>query len=80
MRYICKRCNFSCIQKNDMRRHLSRKNPCKALFLDISRDTLIEELEDKGVQNGVKGVQNGVETVQNGVSGISNNNISTLED
>ena len=82
MLYICKRCNFSCIQKNDMRRHLSRKNPCKTLFLNISRDTLIEELEDKGVQNEVKGVQygqNGVEAVQNGVSGISNNNISTLE-
>ena len=47
MSYICKRCNFSCIQKNDMRRHLSRKNPCKALFLDISRDTLLEELEGK---------------------------------
>ena len=27
-----------------MRRHLSRKNPCKALLMDISRDTLIEQL------------------------------------
>jgi len=45
MNYTCKRCNFGCIQKNDMRRHLTRKNPCKALCLDISRDTLIEELE-----------------------------------
>ena len=47
MLYICKRCNFSCIQKNDMRRHLNRKKPCKALFVDIARDTLIDELETK---------------------------------
>ena len=79
MKYFCKRCGHMTKQKNDMRKHLTRKNPCKVLLLDISRDTLIEELEDKGVQNGVKGVQNGVEIVQNGVNGISNNNISTLE-
>ena len=47
MPYICKRCNFSCIQKNDMRRHLNRKNHCKTLFLDIPIETLIQELEGK---------------------------------
>ena len=45
MNYRCRRCNFGCIQKNDMRRHLNRKNQCKGLYLDITRDSLIEELD-----------------------------------
>ena len=51
MYYTCRRCNFGCIQKNDMRRHLNRKNPCKALYLDITRDSLIEELDGKPSPN-----------------------------
>ena len=50
MYYTCRRCNFGCIQKNDMRRHLNRKNPCKALYLDITRDSLIEELDGKIIE------------------------------
>ena len=54
MNYRCRRCNFGCIQKNDMRRHLNRKNPCKALYLDITRDSLIEELDGKIIEVNTK--------------------------
>ena len=47
MKYVCKRCGHSENHKGNFLKHLTRKNPCKALFLDITRDTLIEELEGK---------------------------------
>ena len=47
MRYICKRCAYGTNIKCNLINHLNRKNQCKALCLDISRDTLIEELEGK---------------------------------
>lgn len=33
--YTCDRCGFSCIYKNNFRKHITRKHPCKAKLKDI---------------------------------------------
>jgi len=49
MRYICKRCAYGTNIKCNLINHLTRKKPCIATCLDISRDTLIEQLLDKSI-------------------------------
>jgi len=47
MNYYCKRCRYNVSRKDDLRKHLNRKKPCKVKYLDIPIETLIMELEDK---------------------------------
>ena len=47
MRYICKRCSYGTNIKCNLINHLTRKNQCKALYVDIPRDTLLKEVGDK---------------------------------
>ena len=47
MNYYCKRCGYSVSRKDDLRKHLSRKKPCKVKYLEIPIETLIYELEGK---------------------------------
>ena len=51
MNYYCKRCRYSVTRKDDLRKHLNRKKPCKVKHLDISTETLIAELGLKSSSN-----------------------------
>ena len=42
--YKCKRCNYIAKQKGDFKKHLNRKNPCKAIHSTITIKELIDEL------------------------------------
>ena len=55
MLYQCKRCGFSTHIKTHYIRHLeARKKPCKVKYLDITRETLIEELDGKIIEVNTK--------------------------
>ena len=54
MNYYCKRCGYSVSRKDDLRKHLNRKNPCKVKYLDIPIHTLIEELDGKIIEVNTK--------------------------
>ena len=41
--YTCDRCGFSCIYKNNFRKHITRKHPCKAKLKDVP----IEDIQRK---------------------------------
>ena len=47
MNYYCKRCGYSVSRKDDLRKHLSRKKPCRVKYLDLPTETLIHELKGK---------------------------------
>ena len=47
MQYNCKRCGYQSDRKGDMKKHLSRQNPCPAMLQDIPCSTLLEELCQK---------------------------------
>ena len=47
MRYICKRCAYETNVKCNLINHLNRKKQCVAKYLNIPRETLIDELEEK---------------------------------
>ena len=47
MRYICKRCAYGTNIKCNLINHLTRKKPCDTIHLDIQRETLIQELDEK---------------------------------
>ena len=51
MRYICKRCAYGTNIKCNLINHLTRKKQCVATYIDIPRETLIEELEGKIIEN-----------------------------
>ena len=51
MRYICKRCAYGTNIKCNLINHLTRKKACNTIHLDIQRETLIEELEQKPSPN-----------------------------
>ena len=51
MKYVCKRCGHSETHKGNFLKHLNRKKQCKVIYLDISRETLIEEIGDKNTEN-----------------------------
>lgn len=42
--YKCVRCNYIAKQKGDFKKHLNRKNPCKAIHSTITIKELIDEL------------------------------------
>ena len=55
MLYQCKRCGFSTNIKTHYIRHLeASKKPCKVKYLDITRETLIEELDGKIIEVNTK--------------------------
>lgn len=45
MLYMCKRCGKQTNHLNDLKKHLNIKKPCKALYADIDRATLLNELK-----------------------------------
>ena len=45
MLYMCKRCGKETNHLNDLKKHLNIKKPCKALYADIDRATLLLELK-----------------------------------
>jgi hypothetical protein len=45
--YICKRCNVKFISKSNLKSHLQRKKICKYIEHDINRDSLINELNER---------------------------------
>ena len=53
MKYVCKRCGHSETHKGNFLKHLSRKKPCKVKYLDISIETLLEELDSKKLNYSV---------------------------
>lgn len=49
-RYECKRCGYKGNQKQDLRKHLSKKKICNAVIEDISREELLKQLDTKEVK------------------------------
>jgi predicted RNA-binding Zn-ribbon protein involved in translation (DUF1610 family) len=45
--YSCKRCGYKSEFKSSLRNHLSRKNECKSNLQNISRNDLLQELNNK---------------------------------
>lgn len=45
MVHECKRCGYTCKQKNDLIKHFNRKTPCKATNSNQSINALLEELK-----------------------------------
>jgi hypothetical protein len=43
VQYTCDRCGFNCIYKNNFRKHITRKHPCKAKLKDIP----VEDIQNK---------------------------------
>ncbi len=50
----CKRCGYVCEYKYLLKRHLTRKIPCKILLEDISIDDLLKELNDDNIDKKYK--------------------------
>lgn len=44
MEFTCKRCEYTSPFKHALQRHLKNKKPCQAIFEDIPREELLEEL------------------------------------
>ena len=42
--YKCERCHYVAKQKGDIKKHLQRKYPCKAIHSDVSVEELLEKL------------------------------------
>lgn len=49
--FVCKRCQFSTDTKCILVKHLQRKKPCISLENDISREQLLSELTDRGLDD-----------------------------
>jgi predicted RNase H-like nuclease (RuvC/YqgF family) len=74
-KYICYRCGYKSIQKNDVKKHLNKKKSCDPIFMDVSieealnllnekdkdvlNETVIKQLEDKN-----KEMKNSKELIQ----------------
>ena len=71
MNYICKRCAYSTNIKCNLITHLIRKKQCKVVWLDIPRQTLLNELQEKITKVNTK-VNNIVNNSVNKVNTITN--------
>ena len=82
MNYYCKRCGYSVSRKDDLRKHLNRKNSCKVKYIDIPIETLIKEVDVKNnelAQNSSKIAQKQLKILQKNESFSISKSVNPLE-